>query len=103
MDQELLNAAKALAAREYQVIVEKEVGAEGEATWVAYMPDLPSCVAQGETAQAAKCALKTVSEDYIYFRLKRGVPVPDPKPRSSVATCGNTLTKRADAEVINTE
>ena len=79
MDQALLKAAKALAARNYQVIVEREDGPEGKATWVAYMPELPSCVAEGESAQAAKSALKDVSEDYVYFRLKRGVPVPEPK------------------------
>lgn len=82
MDQELLNAAKALAARDYQVIVEIEEEPGGKATWVAYMPEMPSCVAEGESPQAAKNALKNVSEDYIYFRLKRGVPVPDPTPRA---------------------
>ncbi len=82
MDQELLIAAKALAARDYQVIVEREEGPNGNATWVAYMSDMPSCVAEGESPQAAKNALKNVSEDYIYFRLKRGVPVPDPTPRA---------------------
>lgn len=82
MDQESLSAAKALAARNYQVIVEREVGPEGNAIWVAYMPGLPSCVAEGQSAQAAKSALKTVREDYIYFRLKRGVPIPDPSFRA---------------------
>ena len=79
MDQEMLKAAKALAARDYQVIVEREDGPEGKATWVAYMPELPSCVAEGDSAQAARRALKHVSEDYIYFRLKREVSVPEPK------------------------
>ncbi len=79
MDQELLKAAKALAARDYQVIVEREDGPEGKATWVAYMPEMPSCVALGDSAESAKEALKIVREDYIYFRLKRGVSVPEPK------------------------
>lgn len=101
MDLELLNAAKVLAARNYQVIAEREDGPEDKATWVAYMPELPSCAAEGESAQAAKSALKNVSEDYIYFRLKRGVPVPEPTPREPARN--NSRTKRADAEVINSE
>ncbi len=97
MDQELLIAAKALAARDYQVIVEREEGPNGNATWVAYMSDMPSCVAEGESAQAAKSALKNVSEDYIYFRLKRGVPVPDPQLSPLAPARDNTGTERPDA------
>jgi len=79
MDQELLRKAIALAARGYQVQVQKEEGCDGTPIWVAYVPEMPSCLAQADSLEGAKEALKVVREDYIYFRLKRGVPVPDPK------------------------
>ena len=79
MDQELLKKAITLAARGYQVQVQKEEGPNGTAMWVAFVPEMPSCVVQGDSPEHAKEALKTVREDYIYFRLRRGVPVPDPR------------------------
>ena len=79
MDQALLNKAKVLAARGYQVQVQKEDGGDGRPLWVAYVPEMPSCVATGDSTESAKAALEIVREDYIYFRLKRGVSVPDPK------------------------
>ena len=68
MDRELLKKAKTLAARGYQVQVQKEEGPNGTAIWVAYVPEMPSCVVQGDSPEHAKEALKTVREDYIYFR-----------------------------------
>lgn len=79
MDQALLKEAKVLAARGYQVQVQKEDVGDGLTAWVAYIPEMPSCVAVGDSMESAKEALKIVREDYIYFRLKRGVSVPDPK------------------------
>lgn len=86
MDQELLEKAKVLAARGYQVQVQKEDRENGRPVWVAYVPEMPSCVASGDSTVSAKEALKIVREDYIYFRLKRGVPVPEPKHVSRDAT-----------------
>lgn len=86
MDQALLKKAKELAARGYQVQVQKEDGEDGRPVWVAYVPEMPSCVALGESTKSAKEALKIVREDYIYFRLKRGVSVPEPKRMSRDAT-----------------
>ena len=86
MDQALLNEAKVLAARGYQVQVQKEDGEDGRPVWVAYVPEMPSCVALGDSTESAKEALKIVREDYIYFRLKRGVFVPDPKRVTRDAT-----------------
>ena len=79
MDQALLKKAKVLAARGYQIQVQKEDGEDGRPVWVAYVPEMPTCVALGDSTESAKEALKIVREDYIYFRLKRGVSVPDPK------------------------
>lgn len=85
MDQALLNKARIMAARGYQIQVQKEDGKDGRPVWVAYVPEMPSCVALGDSTESAKKALKIVREDYIYFRLKRGVSVPEPKrvPRNS--------------------
>ncbi len=86
MDQALLKKAKVLAARGYQVQVQKEDGEDGRPVWVAYVPEMPSCVALGDSTKSAKEALKIVREDYIYFRLKRGASVPEPKPVPRDAT-----------------
>lgn len=79
MDQALLKKAKVLAARGYQIQVQREDGEDGIPVWVAYVPEMPSCVALGDSTESAKEALKIIREDYIYFRLKRRVSVPDPK------------------------
>ena len=80
MDKKLLNKAIKLAVRGYQVQVQKEDGHDGKPVWVAYVPEMPSCVAQADSPERAKEALKVVREDYIFLRLKRNVPVPDPEP-----------------------
>ena len=86
MDKVLLKQARLLAKRGYQIKVEREDGHEGAPIWVAYVSEMPSCIAQGDSAESAKDLLKTVKEDYIYFRLKRGVAVPNPKPASHDTT-----------------
>lgn len=101
MDQELLDQAIALAARGYQVGVQREDDENGNPVWVAFVPEMPSCVAQGDTAQDAIEALKTVREDYIYFLMKHGVPVPEPEVQ---APAGNrSRTEQADAQVLSAE
>ncbi|MCY3778686.1 MAG: type II toxin-antitoxin system HicB family antitoxin [Chloroflexi bacterium] len=101
MNKELLDQAVALAARGYQVGVQREDDENGNLVWVAFVPEMPSCFAQGDTAEGAIEALKTVREDYIYFLMKHGVPVPEPTPRDPARN--DTWTKRAEAEVINSE
>lgn len=101
MDQELLDKAIALAARGYQVGVQREDDENGNHVWVAFVREMPSCFAQGDTAQDAIEALKTVREDYIYFLMKHGVPVPEPELQ---APAGNrSRTEQADPQVLSAE
>ena len=79
MNRKLLDQAIALAARGYQVGVQREDNENGNPVWVAFVPEMPSCFAQADTVEGAIKALKIVREDYIYFLLKHGVPVPEPK------------------------
>ncbi|MDE2750576.1 MAG: type II toxin-antitoxin system HicB family antitoxin [Chloroflexota bacterium] len=99
MDQELLDQAIALAARGYQVAVQREDDENGNLVWGAFVPEMPSCFAQGETVESAIEALNTVREDYIYFLMKHGVPVPEPTPRAPVGD--DSSTERAGAEVTS--
>ena len=101
MNKELLDRAIALAARGYQVGVEREDDESGNQVWVAFVREMPSCCAQGDTAEGAIEALKTVREDYIYFLLKHDVPVPDPLTLEQARDSART--ERAEAKVINVE
>ena len=103
MKKKLLDQAIALAARGYQVAVQREDDENGNHVWVAYVPEMPSCFAQGDNVEGAIAALKTVREDYIYFLLKHGVAVPEPKPAHRESTRDISWIKRADAEIINSE
>lgn len=78
MNPQLLDQAVALAAHDYQVEAQRETDENGNLVWVAFVPEMPSCFAQGDTVEDAIEALKTVREDYIYFLIKHGVPVPEP-------------------------
>ncbi|MCY3832778.1 MAG: type II toxin-antitoxin system HicB family antitoxin [Chloroflexi bacterium] len=101
MNKELLDQAIKMAARGYQVGVQREDDENGDLVWVAFVPEMPSCFAQGATVEGAIEALKTVREDYIYFLLKHGVPVPEPQPRESSRS--NVWIKQAITEVVKSE
>jgi len=51
---------------------------EDEDAYVASVPDLPGCVAYGDTLQEALDSLKSVKKLWIDGRLEAGLPVPEP-------------------------
>lgn len=64
---------------DYVVILEK-----GEASYGAYVPDLPGCVAVGETQQEAMELIREAIEFHIEGLKQDGLPVP--APASSIRT-----------------
>jgi len=58
---------------EYVVIVE-----EGESSVGAYVPDLPGCVAVGETREEAMGLIREAIELHIESLRENGEPVPAP-------------------------
>lgn len=54
----------------------KLIGVAG--TWVAAIPALPNCVADGKTPQEATAKLEEVKKLIIEDCLKSGRPVPEP-------------------------
>ena len=64
---------------EYVVILE-----EGETSFGAYVPDLPGCVAVGETRDEAMELIREAIEFHVESLRENGEPVPP--PHSSVET-----------------
>lgn len=57
----------------YAVIIEK-----GETGYGAYVPDLPGCVAAGETVDEVKKLIREAIEFHIEGLKENGEPVPEP-------------------------
>jgi predicted RNase H-like HicB family nuclease len=57
----------------FTVIVEK-----GSTSWGAYVPDLPGCVAAGETREEALQLIREAIEFHLEGLKEQGEPVPQP-------------------------
>ncbi len=61
----------------YMVVIEK-----GETSWGAYVPDLPGCVAVGETEAEVKQLIQEAIEFHLEDLTESGAPIPAPMSRS---------------------
>lgn len=57
----------------YMVIVER-----GDSSWGAHVPDLPGCIAVGDTRSEALALIRGAIRMYIEDLKERGLPVPKP-------------------------
>ena len=65
----------------YVVIIEK-----GDASYGAYVPDLPGCVAVGETREEAMQLIREAIEFHIEGLRQDGLPVPAPSSSTALVT-----------------
>lgn len=63
----------------YLVVVE-----EGPTSFGAYVPDLPGCVAAGETREEAVALIRDAIEFHLEGLQERGQPVPKPSSTGEV-------------------
>lgn len=61
----------------YSVVIEK-----GETSYGAYVPDLPGCVAVGDSAEEVSRLIGEAIEFHIEGLLEDGEPVPEPTSRA---------------------
>ena len=64
---------------EYLVVVEK-----GKSSYGAYVPDLPGCVAAGETRREVLKLIREAIKLHIEALRESGQPVPEPNSKSEV-------------------
>ena len=57
----------------YMVVIEKGVKGYG-----AHVPDLPGCIAAGETREEVLCLIKEAIEFHIESLRQHGEPIPQP-------------------------
>jgi predicted RNase H-like HicB family nuclease len=57
----------------YAVVIEK-----GEDSYGAYVPDLPGCIAAGETKEEVKRLIHDAIEFHLEGLKESGEPIPDP-------------------------
>ncbi len=62
-----------MAMMRYMVVVER-----GETSWGAHVPDLPGCVAVGETREEVLQLIREAIEFHIDGLRQDGLPVPTP-------------------------
>lgn len=58
---------------------------QDDEAFIAEIPELPGCAADGETAQAALRNVEQVAREWIETARELGRPVPEPKGRLSFA------------------
>ena len=59
--------------KKYAIVVER-----AERNYAAYVPDLPGCVATGETVQETERLLREAIELHVAGLREDGLPVPEP-------------------------
>ncbi len=80
MKKENFEKAEELAKRPYLACVFPDETTDGELVYVALVPEMPGCVAHGDTLQEAMSWLESAKVDHIWFLLDHGLEVPEPKP-----------------------
>lgn len=67
----------------YMVVIER-----GETSWGAYVPDLPGCVAVGETREEVLQLIREAIEFHIQSLKKDGLPLPPPSSEGEFVEVG---------------
>ena len=60
----------------YAVVIEK-----GEGNYSAYVPDLPGCVAVGDTVEETQREIQEAIEFHLEGLRAEGLPIPEPSSR----------------------
>ncbi len=72
-----------MAMTRYMVVVER-----GETSWGAHVPDLPGCVAVGETREEVLRLIREAIEFHIDGLRDDGLPVPTPSSEGEFVEVG---------------
>ncbi len=84
----LWDKAGMLSARPYKVEFEWDELSDESPVVMAINPELPGCMAQGDTEEEALKELEEARQEYIYLRLMKDRPVPEPENSRRLVVTG---------------
>ena len=64
----------------YTIVIE-----QGDTSFGAYVPDLPGCVAAGQTREEAVKLIHEAIEEHLQILREEGMPVPPPRSTAEYA------------------
>jgi len=70
----------------YHIVIKKDFDYDGKGYYVAEIPDLPGCGAEGKTVDEALERIWEAKRAWIEVRLERGLNIPEPKDNVNVVT-----------------
>ena len=76
MNDKLREKAEMLTGRPYAIEITHDETTRGEPIYLLSVPDLPGCMAQGDTIDEAATNLQDAKKEYILSLLEDGLPVP---------------------------
>jgi predicted RNase H-like HicB family nuclease len=62
-----------MAKVQYTIVIEK-----GDGSFSAYVPDLPGCVAAGDTIEETEALMREAIEFHLERMIEDGIPIPRP-------------------------
>jgi predicted RNase H-like HicB family nuclease len=104
MTSDLEKRAEKLANRPYTVEFMEDETTDGEPIFVVSHPELPGCMAQGETLHEALQELEDARKEYILSLLEDGLPVPQPLERrigGATSTSGTHGTWLSTPDIVD--
>lgn len=84
MNAKLREQAETLAAEPYTVETRVDETTRGDSIYLLSHPELPGCMAQGQTVEEATINLADATTEYILSLLEDGLPVPPPMVKATV-------------------
>ncbi len=64
--------------RKYLLVIEKEAQADGTTAYGGYFPDLPGCIAVGDSTEEVIALAQEALEMHLAGMLEDGDPIPEP-------------------------
>jgi len=77
-NEQMIEQARAYECLPYSIQLVIDSTVEGKRTYVALVPELPGCIAQGDTASEAMEEIRCAIRDYVLSLLEDGQAVPPP-------------------------
>ena len=84
---------------QYTTVVKLQQTTDGGLCYIAYHPELPECISQGETSEEARTNLEEATQMVLEHMLQNQIPIPKPQFGHSIQVAPVEFAGEPDASV----